>query len=482
MLRAGGSAIDAAIAADAMMGVVEPMATGVGGDVMAVVARGDHVTTYNGSGRAPASARPVPTVESDHGFVPNLGGRAVTVPGAVAGWWDLHDRFGVLGWERVLGPAVDAAEGGFSVTPKTAGLWAAMGGRLDEAGRALYLRSGRPPAAGETWRNPELGATLSQLVRHGPERLYRGPIAAAACEAVARSGGGLSEDDLAGHHGDWVTPLRAAVADLELVTLPPNCQGVVALVALGLLDEEQLLGAAASAELVVAQAQGLDRAFDVAVDVVCDPQVTPMPPLAELRAEARRRPTGGRIPYAPGTVFTAVARGGEFVALISSICDRFGAGVTVTGHGFVLQSRGRGFNADAAHHNGLAGGRRPYHTIVPTVGLRAGRPVLSLGVVGGVMQPQGQIQVLGRLLRGELPQAAVDAPRFRLLGERQVAVEDGLPDRAAAALEAAGYRPRPAGSTDFGGAYTVFLDARGVLLAGTDRRKDGAAARLNLPG
>jgi gamma-glutamyltranspeptidase/glutathione hydrolase len=198
--------------------------------------------------------------------------------------------------------------------------------------------------------------------------------------------------------------------------------------------------------------------------------------VGELADDARRRATRGPMPYAPGTVFTAVARGDEVVALVSSVCDRFGAGVTVPGRGFVLQSRGRGFNVDPGHPNGLAGRRRPYHTIVPTVGLRAGRPVLSLGVVGGVMQPQGQVQILAHLLRGVDPQAAVEAPRFRLLGDGEVALESGLPDGTAAALEGAGYRTRAAGKVDFGGAQVAFRDAAGTLNAGTDPRKDGATS------
>jgi gamma-glutamyltranspeptidase/glutathione hydrolase len=475
-MRRGGSAVDAAIAADAVMGVAEPMSTGVGGDVMAVVAQGDAVAAHNGTGRAPKGAA-LP-VTSDHGYVPNRGGQAVTVPGAVAAWWELHQRFGVLEWDDLLQPAIEAAELGVPLGAVTARLWAAMQDRLDETGRALYCCGGRPPPAGATWRNPELAATLRGIGRHGPDHLHRGPVAEELCEAAVAAGGTLTTHDLGSHHGDWVDPLCCTVGGLQLVTLPPTCQGVVALLAAAQLDDAERLGAAPTAAVVVAQVEAVDRAFNLAVDVVADG--LPRPDLESLRSEVRRRSTLGPLPLSPGTVFTAVARDDEFVALVSSVCDRFGSGVTVPGHGFVLQSRARGFLVDQSHPNGVAGGRRPYHTIVPTIGLRDGRPALVLGVVGGIMQPQGQVQVLSRLLAGEPVEAAIDAPRFRLLGDGHVALEDGLPDGTAAALAAAGYHPRGPEHADFGGGHAVYRDIRGNLSAGTDRRKDGAAATLTL--
>ena len=479
ILRQGGSAVDAAIAADAVMGVIEPIATGVGGDVMAVVAGPERLAAYNGSGRAGAAATNVSVADGDHGYVKNVGGQAVTVPGVVAGWWDLHERFGALPWAELLAPATVAAIDGAEVGPVTAAIWAAMEPRLDPAGKALYMPGGSAPAAGTRWRNAELAKTLAALAAHGPDHFYRGPLAQELAAAVQRAGGPITATDLASHRGEWVEPLRRTVAGLQLVTVPPPCQGVVVLLAAAQLDERAPLGGPESADAVVAQVESLDRAFGVAVDVVAD-GTGPLD-LDELLAEARWRPTRGPLPYAPGTVFTGVARGEEFVSLISSVCDRFGAGVTVPGRGFVLQSRGRGFNLDAAHKNGVAGGRRPYHTIVPTIGLRDGRPVLALGVVGGVMQPQGQLQVLAHLARGPTAQAAVDAARFRLMHDGQVAVEPDLPEGTDDALSAAGYDVRPPGGVDFGGAQVVLAGEAGELSAGSDRRKDGAAVTELLP-
>ena len=479
VLRRGGSAVDAAIAADAVMGVVEPIATGVGGDLMAVVAGPERLAAYNGSGRAGASATSVSFGDGDHGYVKNMGGQAVTVPGTVAGWWDLHQRFGVLSWSEVLAPATTAALDGVEVGPVTAAIWAAMEPRLDRAGKALYLPGGSAPAPGAPWRNQELADTLSALAAHGPEHFYCGPLAHDLAAAVQDAGGPITPADLAAHRGEWVEPLRRTVAGLELATVPPPCQGVVVLLAAAQLDERAPFGAADSAAGVVVQVESLDRAFGVAVDVVAD-GTGPLD-LDELLCDARQRPTRGQLPYAPGTVFTAVARGDEFVSLISSVCDRFGAGVTVPGRGFVLQSRGRGFSLDVAHRNGVAGGRRPYHTIMPTVGLRDGRPVLALGVVGGVMQPQGQLQVLAHLARGLRAQAAADAPRFRLMHEGQVAVEPNLPAGTDDALRAAGYEPLPPAGVDFGGAQVVLAEEAGELSAGSDRRKDGAAVSGWLP-
>jgi gamma-glutamyltranspeptidase/glutathione hydrolase len=477
ILRCGGSAVDAAIAADAVMGVVEPIATGVGGDVMAVVVGSEQLAAYNGSGRAGAAAANISLTDGDHGYVKNVGGQAVTVPGAVAGWWDLHQRFGALPWAEVLAPAMAAASDGAEVGPVTAAIWAAMESRLDPAGKTLYLPGGAAPAAGARWRNPELADTLAALAAHGPDHFYRGPLAHELAAAVQDAGGPITAADLAAHRGEWVDPLRRTVAGLELVTVPPPGQGVVVLLAAAQLDER--VGAPESAAGIVMQVEALDRAFGVAVDVVAD-GIGPLD-LDELLAEARRRPTRGPLPYAPGTVFTAVARGGEFVSFISSVCDRFGAGVTVPGRGFVLQSRGRGFSLDPAHKNGVAGGRRPYHTIVPTIGLRDGRPVLALGVVGGVMQPQGQLQVLAHLLRGVPAQTAVDAPRFRLQHDGRVALEPGLPEGTGEALQAAGYDVVSAAGVDFGGAQVVMVGGAGELTAGSDHRKDGAAASEEVP-
>ena len=478
-LRLGGSAVDAAIAADAVMGVVEPIATGLGGDVMAVVAAPGQVATYNGSGRAAADATSIEFTGGDHGYVKNVGGQAVTVPGTVAGWWDLHQRFGVLSWEAVLAPALAAAAEGVEIGPVTSAIWAAMEPRLDPAGKALYLRGGAAPAAGTPWRNTALADTLAALAAHGPDHFYRGPIAPELAAAVQGAGGAITAADLAAHCGEWVEPLRRTIAGLELVTVPPPCQGVVVLLAAAQLDEQVAFGAPDSPVSVVAQVESLDRAFGVAVDVVADG--VGQLDLDALLTEARGRPTRGPLPYAPGTVFTAVARGDEFVSLISSVCDRFGAGVTVPGRGFVLQSRGRGFSLDVTHKNGVAGGRRPYHTIMPTIGIRDGRPALALGVVGGVMQPQGQLQVLAQLARGLTAQSAVDAPRFRLMHDGEVAVEANLPEGTDAALRAAGYEVRPPAGVDFGGAQVVLASEAGDLSAGSDRRKDGSAVTEQLP-
>lgn len=478
VLDRGGSALDAAIAADVVMGVAEPLSSGVGGDVMAVVARGDEVAAYNGTGRAPKGVRPTPPEESDHGYVPNRGGQAVTVPGGVAAWWDLHQRFGVLDWDDVIRPAIDAADAGVTVGAVAAALWAANGWRLDEAGQALYCPDGQPMAAGSTWRNPELAETLRGIARHGPGYLYRGPVADDLCAAVVAAGGTVTGGDLTSHRGDWVDPLRDTAGDFEIVTLPPTCQGIVTLLSAGQLDDDGLFGAPLSSDVLVAQVEAVDRAFNVALDVVADD--LPRPQLDVLRKEVRTRPTLGPIPLSPGTVFTAVAKGDEVVALVSSVCDRFGSGVTVPGRGFLLLSRGRGFCVDPSHPNSVAGGRRPYHTTVPTVALRDGRAVLALGVVGGIMQPQGQVQVLSRLAGGDDVQSAIDAPRFRLLGDGHVALEDGLHEDAATALAAAGYRPRGPERIDFGGGQAVFRDAGGSLSAGTDRRKDGRAAARTL--
>ena len=240
------------------------------------------------------------------------------------------------------------------------------------------------------------------------------------------------------------------------------------------MHERGYLLAAPSPAATVEMAEALDRAFAIALDHIGDPEATKVPSINTLRglvADARLR---GPMPYGPGTVFTAVAARGQLVALVSSVCDRFGAGVGVAKGGFVLQSRGRGFSLDPTHPNAAGPGKRPYHTIVPTVVLEKGLPMLSLGVVGGIMQPQGQLQILHHVLTGAELTGALEAPRFRLLGDGTVAVESDFPTDHADAIADAGYQMVSSERIDFGGAQSVMM-REGVAHAASDPRRDGEA-------
>ena len=339
LLRAGASAVDAAIAADAVMGVVEPIATGIGGDVMAIVAKLASTEAYNGAGRTGRSMTLADVVSSDHGYVPSLGGAAVTVPGAVRGWWDLHQRHGRVPWAGLFEAAIDAATDGVAVGAVAARTCAAQSSRLDEAGRHLYLRDGDAPQAGSTWRNPDLATLLAVIATDGPSAFYDSDVATAIARAVNSAGGRIDATDIAGHQGQWVSPHITFVDGMTIVTVPPPCQGMVVGLAARLLAEDGRLGDL-SPKGHLCLLESLDRAFSVAADEVYDRSPESVPEVDRLVAMARERRLGGPVPYGPGTVFTAVADAETMVALVSSVCDRFGSGVTVPGHGFVLGQSG----------------------------------------------------------------------------------------------------------------------------------------------
>ena len=530
LLRAGGSAVDAAIAADAVMGVVEPTGTGVGGDVMAVVATDEGVVVLNGSGRSGRRTDPEAVPDNGHGFVPSVGGGAVTVPGAVAAWEDLHRRFGRLGWSDLFEPAIEAASEGTAVGATGSRLWDGARSRLDTAGEALYFGAGTAPAPGERWRNPNLAAVLEQIAADGAAVLYRGPLAQAVAGAAVAAGGSVQIDDLADHRSEWVEPLRARLGNHELITVPPPCQGAVTALAAQSVYDQGLLGATAGAagtEAAAAMVEALDRAFAVALDCLADPSRADVPRYSEMRARMAGAPLHGPMPLGPGTVFTVVFTAEQAVVLTSSVCDRFGSGVTVPEGGFVLQSRGRGFSTDLHHPNAVAPVKRPYHTIVPmlVLGGRAnrcaspahtgeavaraaherseqereaplvsagrshlsawppkdGRPLLGMGVVGGIMQPQGQLQILHRVLGGAGVASAVSAARFRLIGEGRVTTESNFEPRWRAAIGAAGYELVSTADVigGFGGAQAILREGD-TLTAASDHRRDGTSAVITL--
>ena len=485
ILRAGGSAVDAAIGADAVMGVVEPTGTGVGGDLMAVVATREEVAVLNGSGLSGRRTDPASVPDNGHGFVPSVGGCAVTVPGAVAAWADLHGRFGRLPWTALFEPAIEAAAEGAAVGATGSRLWTESRSRLDPAGEAIYFPAGTAPAPGERWRNPALAEVLARIAADGPETLYRGPLARAIADAAGAAGSSVRIDDLADHASVWVEPLRAGLGSHELLTVPPPCQGAVTALAAQWVHDRGLLGATghdAGAEAAAAMVEALDRALAVALDCLADPTSAKVPPYDEMRARMDSAALRGPMPLGPGTVFTVVFTPEQAVVLTSSVCDRFGSGVTVPEGGFVLQSRGRGFSTDLSHPNAVGPAKRPYHTIVPTLILEQGRPVLGMGVVGGIMQPQGQLQILHRVLGGADLAAAVEAGRFRLIGDGQVTTEQSLEPGWRAAIGDAGYKLVDTADVigGFGGAQAV-LRAGDTLAAVADSRRDGTSAVIALP-
>ena len=426
MLAEGGSAVDAAIAADAVLGLVEPMATSIGGDLMAsgLFSPDGRAQAYNGSGRAPVALSPQVLAALPGGRIPERHPLSVTTPGVVRGWADLHALHGRLPWIRLLAPAIACARDGFAVGPVAAREWSLFAPVLQaDSHAATLLRGNAPPQAGERFENPELAATLQDIASDGPDSFYRGDPALAASDAVQARGGVLQPSDFAGHTGEFVEPLSGMFRGWTVLECPPNTHGGSVLSALGELD-------------------GLD------LDP-CDPQTTVQVVQAMGRAMADAQRTVED--PAGNTVCTVVVdRDGLAVTLMSSIFKRFGSGIAVPGAGFVLQNRGFGF-AEPGRVNGARAGRRPFHTVVPAAALRHSRFHAALGVVGGAMQPQGQVQLLLRLAAWRQPlKAAINASRWRLEAQQALAIEAGMPASMQAALRAAGYHD-PAGLGGAGG-------------------------------
>jgi len=437
-LERGGNAADAALAAAAVLCVAEPMSTGIGGDAFAIVWRDGKAEGLDAAGPAPASADSMSPVEE-------LGPRSVTVPGAVAGWAALAERHGRLGLDDCLADAIDAAEGGAEAAPRMAASWARLGGPLGPA-----------PQAGQTFRLPALGATLRAIAERGPDALYRGP----AAEAIAAASW-LELEDLAGYAPRWVEPLRIAYRGVEVLELPPPTQGVAALEGLGLLalGEPTLTARVECVRLALDDA--LERVRDGAdVSGLLDPAY-----LTRRRAESA---TATELPG--GTVYLcAVDSDGMAVSFIQSLYDPFGSGLVAEGTGVVLQNRGACFAVGGR----VEPGRRPFHTIIPGLLLRDGGLWGPFGNMGGFVQAQAHVQLVSHLVdEGLDPQAALEAPRFRVEGET-VELEEGLWERAG---EIQG-TVRETNTARFGGGQIILVEGE-TLLGGSDPRKDGYAGGL----
>ena len=451
-LEAGGNAVDAALAAAAMLTVAEPGHNGPGGDLFALLWWDGALVGLNGSGRSPA--------DLPERVVDRRGPRSVTVPGAVAAWADLAERFGRLGLDAALAPAIDAAGRGIVATPRVAEHW-----RLT-AGHAPWPA----PATGERYRLPGLAGTLSLIAAEGPEGFYSGPVA----EAIAGASW-LSEADLAAHRSEWVEPLRLAYRGIEVCELPPNGQGAAALIALALADglDLGLHGELEAMKLALADAHG--HIADAPLPAfLLDPAH-----LAERRALIRPdRALDARPSREGATTYLCCVDGDRnAVSLIQSTYEHFGSGVLAGDTGVVLQNRGACFSAEPGHPNAIAPAKRPFHTIIPGMLLEDGRLLGPFGVMGGHMQAQGHFQVVRNLVAGADPQEALDAARFRVDGGRTVVLEPGLWAEADA-LRALGHEPVLAGDPHGFGVGQVILTLGDALVAGSDGRGDGHAAGL----
>ena len=498
MLIKGGNAIDAAIAAAAALTIVEPVSNGLGSDLFAILWDGERLQGLNASGVAPAAWDPAYFARRHGGRLPVRGWDSVTVPGAVAGWAALSQRCGRLPFADLLEPAVELAERGHGVACIVADKWARQVPQLAaQPGFAeAFMPRGRAPAPGERFVFEAAGRTLRAIAETRGETFYRGEIAAALVAHSAAHGGSMTAADLARWQPEWVTPISLAFAGHTVHQIPPNGQGIAALMALGMLDKLDVARFPVdSVEAQHLQIEAMKLAFADTYRWVADPRaMTAMTPdqllsddylaqRARLIAPGRAQAFAHGAPPSGGTVYlNAADEGGRMVSLIQSNYMGFGSGVVVPGTGVSLQNRGQGFTLDAAHPNVVSGGKRPFHTIIPGFLCQDGRPRMSFGVMGGNMQPQGHVQALMRMLRhAQQPQAACDAPRWKVATGLAIDFEPGMAPGLVAGLRALGHRSEATVDAymDFGSGQFIWRlsdDPADGYVAASDSRRDGQAA------
>ncbi|HEX6829313.1 MAG TPA: gamma-glutamyltransferase family protein [Burkholderiales bacterium] len=490
MMLRGGNAVDAAVACAIALTVVEPVSNGIGGDAFAMVWDGSGLHGLNASGRSPAAWTPQRFAGMD--AMPERGWDTVTVPGAVSAWVELSRRFGRLPFPELFAPASDYAREGYAVAPDVARQWQIQADILaaQPGFTEAFLPGGRSPAAGEMFRFQEQAITLKRIAETGGDAFYRGDLAQRLADHAREHGGALAPEDLAAHRADWVQPLGMDYRGVVLHELPPNGQGLAALIALSILSRWNVgILPLDTAESVHLQLEAMKLAFADVYRHVADPQGMEVSPQAlldpgYLDQRARRidpqraQEFGHGLPPDSGTVYLAAAdASGMMVSCIQSNYNGFGSGVVVPGTGIALHNRGRAFSLKAGHPNRVGPGRRPFHTIIPGFVTRGGQALMSFGVMGAAMQPQGHVQVMLRIFDyGQNPQAACDAPRWRVMEGLNVWIEPGFPEQTVEGLRRRGHRlalAKPP-SLDFGAAQIIYrMD--GGYLAASEPRRDGQA-------
>jgi gamma-glutamyltranspeptidase/glutathione hydrolase len=494
VLQEGGNALDAAVATAATLCVVEPASTGIGGDAFALIWWADDGRLYglNASGPAPAELTAGRIRAQGYEEMPQEGGLSVTVPGSLRGWESALQRFGTKDLATLLQRPTAYARDGFPVSEIVAASWRSIEEKLSRHAdsRRVWLPQGRAPRAGEIFRNPEFAETLKRIAAEGVDAFYEGEIAQQVVETVREDGGLLAEEDLAAYEAQWVEPISCDYRDgYTFYEIPPNGQGLAALLALNIARGFDLRALPyGSPDRVHLLIEAMKLAFADARAYVGDPRQAQIPLRGLLSgeyAEERRAliqmqeaqwPThGDPAPHGDTVYLTVADEAGNMVSWIQSLYMGFGSGLTAGRTGIQLQNRGANFTLAPGHPNQVAPGRRPYHTIIPGFITREGAPWASFGVMGGFMQPQGHLQVGVNLVDYDMdPQAALDAPRFQWLQERQVSLEASFAPDVRRTLAERGH-----GVTDieyYGGGQIIVRDPRsGVLIAGSEPRKDGLA-------
>jgi len=508
VMRRGGTAVDAAIAANAVLGLTEPTGAGIGGDLFAIVwdPKEKKLHGLNASGRSPRSLTLEYFTSRGMKSIPSHGPLPVSVPGAVDGWFELHGRFGRLPMTEVLAPAVGYARTGFPVTEVIADGWQRNARVLEKypGFSATFMPGGRAPLKGELFANPRLARTYETIAREGRDAFYKGDIARAIDAYMKENGGFLSYEDLASHRSEWVEPVSVEYRGYRVWELPPNGQGIAALQMLNILEGYDLAKMGyGSADYLHVLAEAKKLAFEDRARYYADPDFAPAPveqllsrdyarerrALIDMSRAAQTYPAGEFPGAKSDTVYLTVADpDGMMVSLIQSNYRGMGSGMTPGDLGFVLQDRGELFSLTPGHANVYEPGKRPFHTIIPAFVTREGKPLISFGVMGGDMQPQGHVQVLVNMIDfGMNLQEAGDAPRLRHDGSSsptdevmadggELALEPGFDPAVIAELERRGHRMAKA-SGDFGGYQAIRRDpVTGVYAGASESRKDGHAA------
>jgi len=490
MLAAGGSAVDAILATAITLTLVEPVSNGIGSDAYAIVWDGKQLQGLNASGRSPAGW--TPEFFGGATAMPVRGWNSVSVPGCVAAWTELHAKFGKLPFERLFEPAIRYGREGFMVSPTIAKQWAAQAAELKgQPGFAeAFMPGGRPPATGEVFRFPDHAATLEKIAATKGAAFYSGDLAGKIEAFAKQHNAAMRVSDLAAHRCDWVGTLQQDYRGYTLHEMPPNGQGIVTLIALGILEHFDMASLPVdSADCCHLQIEAVKLAFADALAYVADIDYMPFSPEKLLNKEylkerakkidrKKAQPFAAGTPPQGGTVYlTAADASGMMVSMIQSNYMGFGSGVVVPGTGISLQNRAATFVMKEGHPNRVGPNKRPYQTIIPGFVTKAGKPVMSFGVMGGAMQPQGHLQVMVRIADyGQNPQAACDGPRFRWVQGLDVSVEDDFPPAALEELRRRGHRLVTVNDYNQFGSGQMIWKMDGGWLAASDPRRDGQAA------
>ncbi len=509
ILKKGGTAMDAAIAANAVLGLVEPASCGIGGDIFAIVWDAEEKKLYgfNGSGRAPASLNIDYFMDRDLKYVPLHGPLAVSVPGCVDGWFSMHQKFGRLPIKELLKPAIDYGREGFPVSEVIAfEMESNYRGMENLPGFAeTYLPKGRPPKKGEVFKNPALSNTYEMIAKEGRDAFYKGAIARTIDSFMKKHGGFLSYEDLASHTSNWVEPVSANYRGYDIWELPPNGQGTAVLQLLNILEGYDIASMGfGSADYLHVLTEAKKLAYEDRAKFYADPDFNKIPlsvliskeyasqrrALIDMDKAANGYPAGDmEIERGNTTYLTVADKDGNMVSLIQSIYSEFASGMVPDGLGFVLQNRGQMFNVqDRNHANALEPGKRPFHTIIPAFITKDGKPLLSFGLMGGAVQPQGHAQIVVNMVDfGMNLQEAGDAPRMRHTGSSQptgrvmtnggtLNLESGFDYKTIRELRKKGHRISFSVGI-YGGYQAIGVDtANRVFTGASESRKDGQAA------